>query len=212
MKKVKHIGNVIDKWTSTKEPHKVKGLEEEKTYILKETTAPYGYEITEEIKFVVTTDKETQKVEMKDMPILNDITLIKIDAETKEKILDKFTFGLYEDSECTKLVSQVDSNKDEGTIVFRDLRYGIYYVKEISAPKGYQKSDKVVKVEINDKGIFVDDNEIEKDSNEIYSFEFENQLIETPKTGDKSHIRILLAVLGISIIALLGIVIFWKKI
>lgn len=34
-------GNTIDKWTSTKEPHKVKGLEEGKTYILKETTAPY---------------------------------------------------------------------------------------------------------------------------------------------------------------------------
>ena len=55
-------GNTIDKWTSTKEPHKVKGLEEGKTYILKETTAPYGYEITEEIKFTVTTDKETQKI------------------------------------------------------------------------------------------------------------------------------------------------------
>ena len=37
-------GNVIDKWTSTKEPHQVKGLEEGKTYILRETTAPYGYE------------------------------------------------------------------------------------------------------------------------------------------------------------------------
>ena len=29
-------GKVIDKWTSTKEPHQVKGLEEGKTYILKE--------------------------------------------------------------------------------------------------------------------------------------------------------------------------------
>ena len=35
-------GNVIDEWTSTKEHHQVKGLEEGKTYILKETTAPYG--------------------------------------------------------------------------------------------------------------------------------------------------------------------------
>ena len=79
-------GNTIDKWTSTKEPHKVKGLEEGKTYILKETTAPYGYEITEEIKFTVTTDKETQKIEMKDMPILKNVKVIKIDTETKEVI------------------------------------------------------------------------------------------------------------------------------
>ena len=42
-------GDTIDKWTSAKEPHQVKGLEEGKTYVLKETTAPYGYEITEEI-------------------------------------------------------------------------------------------------------------------------------------------------------------------
>ena len=75
----------------------------------------------------------------------------------------------------------VDSNKDEGIITFKDLRYGTYYVKEISAPKGYQKSDKVVKVEINDKGIFVDDKQIEKDNNEVYSFEFEDHIIETPK-------------------------------
>ena len=204
-------GNIIDKWTSTKEPHQVKGLEEGKKYILRETTAPYGYEITEEIGFVVSTDKETQKVVMKDMPILTDITLIKIDADSKEKILDKFTFGLYEDAECTKLIQQVDSNKEEGTIVFKDLRYGIYYVKEISAPKGYQKSDKIVKIEINDKGIFADDNQIEKDENEIYSFEFEDHLIETPKTGDDGHIRIWLAVLGLSIIALLRAAVFGKK-
>ena len=88
-------GNTIDKWTSTKEPHKVKGLEEGKTYILKETTAPYGYEITEEIKFTVTTDKETQKIEMKDMPILKNVKVIKIDTETKEVIKDKFIFAIY---------------------------------------------------------------------------------------------------------------------
>ena len=204
-------GNIIDKWTSAKEPHQVKGLEEGKKYILRETTAPYGYEITEEIEFVVLADKETQKVVMKDMPILTDITLIKIDADSKEKILDKFTFCLYEDAECTKLIQQADSNKEEGTIVFKDLRYGIYYVKEISAPKGYQKSDKIVKIEINDKGIFVDDNQIEKDENEIYSFEFEDHLIETPKTGDDGHIRIWLAVLGLSIIALLRAAVFGKK-
>lgn len=132
-------------------------------------------------------------------------------VETIEKILDKFTFGLYEDAECTKLIQQADSNKEEGTIVFKDLRCGIYYAKEISAPKGYQKSDKIVKIEINDKGIFVDDNQIEKDKNEIYSFEFEDHLIETPKTGDEGHIRIWLAVLGLSIIALLRAAVFGKK-
>ena len=83
---------------------------------------------------------------MKDMPILNDITLIKIDADTKVKILDKFTFGLYADKECTQLIQQVDSNKDEGTITFEDLRYGTYYVKEITAPAGYALNSTVFEV------------------------------------------------------------------
>ena len=93
-------GNIVDEWTSTKEPHKVPGLEEGKKYTLIEKTAPYGYELTEKIEFEVTTDKETQKVEMKDMPILKDIQLTKIDSKSKEVIKEKFTFGLYKDEEC----------------------------------------------------------------------------------------------------------------
>ena len=194
-------GNVVDKWTSTKEPHQVKGLEEGKTYILKETTAPYGFEITEEIKFVVTTDKETQKVEMKDMPILKNIKIVKIDSQTKETIKDKFTFAIYEDPECTKLIKEVQSNKEEGTAVFEDLRYGIYYIKETKAPEDYELSTRIVKIEINDKGIFVDDEQVEEKENTI-EFSFENKKIEVPKTGDESNLKL---IGGIAILSMLGI-------
>ena len=78
-------GNEIDKWTSTKEPHHVVGLEEGKTYVLTETTCPYGYEIAESITFTVTTDKETQLIEMKDMPILKSVQVEKIDKDSKKK-------------------------------------------------------------------------------------------------------------------------------
>ena len=194
-------GNVIDKWTSTKEPHQVKGLEEGQTYILKETIAPYGYEITEEIEFTVTTDKETQKIEMKDMPILKNIKVIKVDSETKETIKDKFTFAIYEDSECTKLIKEVQSNKEDGTAIFEDLRYGIYYIKETKAPTDYELSNKVVKVEINNKGVFVDDEQIEEKEDTI-EFTFENKKIEVPKTGDNSNMKLFA---GLGLLSLLGI-------
>ena len=174
-------GNVIDEWTSIKEPHRVTGLEENKNYKLIEKTAPYGFEMTEEIAFTVTEDKETQKIEMKDMPILKDIRVVKVDSKTKEIIKDKFTFGIYEDSECTKLIKEIKSNKEDGFVTFEDMRYGTFYIKELKSPKNYELSNRVAKVEINDKGVFVDDVEIQKDS-EVYSFEFENQIIETPKT------------------------------
>ena len=192
--------NVIDKWTSTKEPHQVKGLEEGKTYTLKETTAPYGYEITEEIEFTVTTDKETQKVEMKDMPILKNVKVIKVDSETKEIIKDRFTFAIYEDQECTKLIKEVQSNKEDGTAIFEDLRYGTYYIKETKAPTDYKLSNKIVKVEINDKGIFVDDKQMEEKDDTI-EFTFENKKIEVPKTGDDSNIKLFA---GIGLLSLLG--------
>jgi len=177
----KETGETIDKWTSSKEPHKVVGLEENKTYILKETTCPYGYEQAEEIEFTVTEDKETQKIEMKDMPILKDIRVVKVDSKTKEIIKDKFTFGIYEDSECTKLIKEIKSNKEDGFVTFEDMRYGTFYIKELKSPKNYELSNRVAKVEINDKGVFFDGAEI-KEENTVYSFEFENQKIETPKT------------------------------
>ena len=46
----------------------------------------YGYEIAEEITFTVTDNKENQKIEMKDDYIKTNITLRKVDSETKNLI------------------------------------------------------------------------------------------------------------------------------
>lgn len=204
LKVIDEDGNVIDEWTSTKEPHKVVGLEENKKYKLVEITAPYGYEITEEIEFTVSEDKETQRVEMKDMPILQNIKLVKIDSNTKEVIKDKFTFGIYEDAECTKLIKEVKSDKENGTVLFENLRYGIYYIKEIAAPKGYVLSDKVIKIEMNDKGTFIDNEKVESEDS-TYTLEFENVPVDTPKTGDNSNLKLYAGLLGLSILALASV-------
>ena len=70
------------------------------------------------------------------------------------------TYG--EDEECTKLLKEVQSNKEEGTIVFEGLRFRTYYIKDSKQPNGYQLSDEVLKLEINDKGVFIDNTEIEE--------------------------------------------------
>ena len=199
-------GNIVDEWTSTKEPHHVSGLEEGKTYTLVEKTAPYGYEMTEEIEFTVSLDKETQKVEMKDRPILTNVKVTKIDSSTKEIIKDKFTFAIYEDPECTKLIKEVKSNKEDGTVLFEELRFGTYYIKEIKAPKNYELSNKVVKVEINNKGIFIDDIQVQKIDKTV-EFNFENHRIEAPKTGDESKIELFAGAMILSLIGIAYIVI-----
>lgn len=125
-------GNEIDRWISSREPHHVKGLEEGKKYFLEEKTCPYGYEIAEKQEFIVSLDKETQRIEMKDMPILKSVQVEKIDKDTGEHIKsNKFTFGIYEDEECTKLIKIAGANEFEGTALFDNLRYGTYYIKEL---------------------------------------------------------------------------------
>ena len=174
----KETNEIIEEWVSTEESHKVNYLIEGKEYIMREISAPYGYEIAEEITFVM---GDGIKVTMQNNPILKTLQITKLDKDTKEVIKDKFTFGLYVDKECTKLIQQVDSNAKEGTVTFKDIRYGTYFVKEISAPNGYILFDKVIKIEINDKGVLAGKTEL-KEENSIYNFEFLNKKIETPKT------------------------------
>ena len=206
-------GNVLDEWTSTTEEHIISGLEEGETYTLSEETCPYGYEVAENIEFTVTSDKEVQLVEMKDMPILKNAKVVKVDSQTKETIKDKFKFGIYEDKECTKLIKELQANKEDGFITFEDLRYtldGAYYIKETEAPKGYELSDRVVKVEINDKGIFVDDAQVEE-KDKTFEFTYENKKIEIPNTGASNYGKIALIIAIISLVAGASIIISNRK-
>ena len=205
-------GNIIDEWESTKEPHHIKGLEEGKKYKLTEVTAPYGYEIAESIEFEVSYDKENQLIEMKDMPILKSVRVEKLDIDTKEHIKsNKFVFGIYEDENCTKLIKQAGANEYEGTALFDELRYGTYYIKEIQAPLGYKLSDQVVKIEINDKGVFADSVSLEEKDN-VYSFEYYNSLIPKIQTGNETNYILLAGLVAISIIGIItGVVILKKK-
>ena len=205
-------GNIIDEWTSTKEPHHVKNLEENKTYILTETTAPYGYEIAESIEFTVSTDKEKQFIEMKDKPILKNVQVEKIDSSTDKPIkFSEFEFGIYEDESCTKLIKTATSNESEGTVLFEELRYGTYYIKEIKEPLGYSLSEQIVKIEINDKGVFADGITLdEKDS--IYSFMYYNSPLPKIQTGNEMNYTLLSILMGLSLIGITtGIVILKRK-
>ena len=204
-------GNEIDKWISGKEPPHVIGLDEGKTYTLTEITCPYGYETAESITFTVTKDKETQLIEMKDMPILKSVQVEKIDKDTGEHIKsNKFTFGIFEDEECTKLIKEAGANEFEGTALFEDLRYGTFYIKELKAPLGYKLSEQIVKIEINDKGVFADSVSLEEKEG-IYSFEYYNSLLPVIQTGNETNYGLLLLVAAIAGIGIIGGTILLKR-
>lgn len=137
------------------------------------------------------------------MPILKKIRIVKADSKTKETIKANFKFGIYEDENCTKLIKEVKSDKEQGTVTFEDLKYGTYFIKETKAPSTYQLSDKIIKVEINDEGIFVD-GELIEENDSIGQFTYYNNKIPKIQTGNETNY----VVLAVSvIISLLGIII-----
>ena len=105
----------------------------------------------------------------------------------------------------------VDSNKREGTITFEDLRYGTFYVKEISSPKNYKLSDKIVKIKINDKGVFVNNKEITADEDFAYKFEFENEKIPDIYTGISFSVITLTIICFIAVVGIIIGAIYIKK-
>ena len=192
-------GKVIDSWISTKEAHIVKGLEENKTYTLIEKKSALGYNIAENITFTVTTDKETQIIELKNQPILCSVKVEKIDKATGEHIKsNKFVFGLFEDPECTKLIKEAGANEFEGSALFDNLRYGVFYIKEQRAPLGYELSSQVVKIEINQNGVFADGVSLEN-VDSTYSFVYYNSLLPIVQTGNETNYALLV---GLSIVSL----------
>ena len=205
-------GKVIDSWISTKEAHIVKGLEENKTYTLIEKKSALGYNIAENITFTVTTDKKTQIIELKNQPILCSVKVEKIDKATGEHIKsNKFVFGLFEDPECTKLIKEAGANEFEGSALFDNLRYGVFYIKEQRAPLGYELSSQVVKIEINQDGVFADGVSLEN-VDSTYSFVYYNSLLPIVQTGNETNYALLV---GLSIVSLscitVGIILLRKK-
>ena len=186
-------GNIIDQWVSTEEQHTITGLSEGQTYVMKEISAPYGYEIAEEITF---TAGDGQKVTMKDKMIRSYIKVNKVDYYDHKDILKAAEFTLYSDAACTKKIRSVKTDTKSGIALFDDLIYGTYFIKETKAPAGYQLSDEVVKVTIDDEWVNGDD----KLRTIIYA---DKPLSGGVVTGDTTATGILLSVITLSGAALI---------
>lgn len=186
--------NEVASWVSDGTPYIIEGLSAYKEYVLKELEAPNGYYLFDnDYSFNVSNSEGLQKIEVQNELVLKNIIINKKDSDTLDLIRKDFSFGLFEDEECTKLIKEIKSNKD-GTIAFNDLEVGTYFIKETIAPEGYNLSEKVLKVEIKadkQKGIIIDD-EVQNEENYTAKIDFENEIQKgkikniqkvLPKTG-----------------------------
>lgn len=90
------------------------------------------------------------------------VTVIKKDAEDNKPLADA-TFGLYakedilnKDGEVViaadSLIEKAITSEDGAARFVSDLPLGIYYIKEITAPKGYSTSEDIIELDASYKG------------------------------------------------------------
>lgn len=198
-------GNIVDKWITDGTAHAVSGLDAGKEYIIKETKTPEGY-MTAPDRTLVVSGEQNMDVEIKEQPVLTDIEVQKVDAQTKKVIRSKdFEFTMYSDADCKNAITTVSADKNAGTATFKNLRYGTYYIKETKAPTGYLLSKEVKKVVVDDKL---------ENVGKTYSFIYQDTPMPTTgvKTGDGTDIQKVTALTGISgIVLLLCVILILRK-
>ena len=198
-------GNIVDKWITDGTAHAVSGLDAGKEYIIKETKTPEGY-MTAPDRTLVVSGEQNMDVEIKEQPVLTDIEVQKVDAQTKKVIRSKdFEFTMYSDADCKNAITTVSADKNAGTATFKNLRYGTYYIKETKAPTGYLLSKEVKKVVVDDKL---------ENVGKTYSFIYQDTPMPTTgvKTGGGTDIQKFTALTGISgIVLLICVILILRK-
>ena len=202
-------GNLIEKWTSGKEPHMIEKLPAGK-YTLREETAPFGYVIAQDIEFEVKETAEIQKVAMKDEAAVGKIIISKKSEDGKALAGAKFEIRDKDGKVIETLTTDKDGHAESGELAiatFKDGRYEeavTYTVVEVEAPEGYllDSTSKEVKFEYKDGKTRVLE----------YTLEVTNKPTEPklPQTGDNMNPWVF-AGFGLAAVAAgLGII-FWKK-
>lgn len=117
------------------------------TYTVKETVFPTDYEASGPTSWTVTVSKDNNglvTINAVNKLKTGYIDILKKDEDTSERIKGA-VFGIYSDSDCTKLVEKLTTNAN-GYAKSSELTIGTYYVKEITAAPGYVVSANKVKV------------------------------------------------------------------
>ena len=150
-------------------------------YFLHEKESPVNYNGNSEYHyFAITEDGKTVTVETTEGKGFENeiykgtIQIIKKDAATGE-VLSGVEFGLY-DLEGNELAR--GKTDDAGVLVFEQIRYGKYEIRELTPKEGYQKNETITPVEITE-------------DDQTVTVELTNEKIpepENPKTGDDTNL------------------------
>ena len=194
-------GKVLEEWVTDGKPHRVEKLPVGEELILRETSAPDGYIVAEEMKFTLEDTMEVQKAEMKDDYLYGRLMLVKTDGETGKAVAGA-EFEIR--NKTTGMIMETLVTDADGKAESSDLLIGMYGVEglrelfeyecvETKAPEGYVLDDTVhlVKFELKDQ----------TGDHIVVTLEVKNQPEKegpaVPKTGDLPWLPMTLAAISI---------------
>ena len=139
---------------------KIVQLEEKGTYYIKETEAPDGYEINNEIYSVTLTDENyrdsnkevrvtNKKIIVEEPELYHKVRIRKVDDNNKP--LKGVEFRICYDNLCNKRIKTSTTNQD-GYATFDNLsdEYSVYYVQEVKPLSGYKINDTVYTINVSE--------------------------------------------------------------
>ena len=188
-------------------------------YYIKELATNSAYKLDEkEYDFSIeqSNDKAVIVPINEGKPIINKlkeyyVLVNKVDENTMKNIISKeFEFTSFTDAECKNPIETKQANTKDGTVKFV-LNYGTTYIKETKAPLGYSLSPEVVKVEVNDDGLFVNGKKVERSEDLLYSIIYKDSLLPVIQTGAGSD-SMLFIVAGLGVlVSLIGILEYRRR-
>lgn len=188
-------GNIVETWTSGKEPHYIEKLPIGK-YTLKEEQAPNGYVVAEEITFEVADTAEIQKVAMKDDTAKGRLIIEKTDKDTGAALKDaEFELRDADGKVVETLTTDENGHATSGLLAIGTYKDGkfdkaaTYYLVETKAPEGYQLDEtkhEVTFTYVDDKTPVIE--VIQKVTNE--KLPEDTPFVSNPKTGDDTNLWI----------------------
>lgn len=115
-------------------------------YYVREKEPCFGYEPIETLYEVRINQTDTATVSLEAVPAMQTLTVYSREMGSMQA-LSGSTVALYTDDAMQEYVGAAVVD-ESGQAVFQDVVPGVYYLKELSAPKGYSLDDEVHRVEV----------------------------------------------------------------
>lgn len=126
------------------------------------------------------------------------IRVHKVDSLDNDKVLKDAEFTLYDET-MTEL--KVASTNEKGIAEFYNVKNGTYWIKETKAPKGYKLKSDLISVEIDEN----------YNGQKLFEIIIDNELLPSIQTGDEAMIEGYKIFGLISLVVLIGILVYRRK-